>query len=52
MKRFLSVALSAAELLGAAAIVDGIWRVSVPAALVVAGLLVVVGAALAERSMQ
>lgn len=49
MPRLLRGSLLLLELAGAAAIVDGIGRVSIPAALMVAGLLAIGAANLADR---
>ncbi len=49
MTRFLKASGWVAQLAGMAAVVDGVWRVSVPAALIVAGVLVFVAAELLDR---
>lgn len=52
MPRLPRIALALLELAGVVAIVDGVWRVSIPAALVVAGVLVVVWENVLERKLK
>lgn len=52
MTRVLKAGLWTVQLAGMAAIVDGIWRWSVPVALVVAGLLAFVSAELVNQALK